>query len=281
MSGVTVAQITRSISDGSAPASASASRDGRQRDVAERLVLRREPPLADPVRSRIHSSEVSTSGPDRRSSSPSSGTLAPSPVIPIRGPVAEPIIAPPRRSACRARRAPRRPSPSPCRGRQARAWRRSRTSASASRPGETMRLKRQSSIPAKKAILPRFSSSTSTATAPACAIASTISTPGITGRSGKCPGNHQSSARTSRVATTLRPGCELDHLVEQQERVAVRQDRLDLLLAERSRAGSRRDVRLEGLAHRGPCPGGRSTSPSRRASRPRPRSPRTRTRAHP
>ena len=77
-------------------------------------------------------------------------------------------------------------------------------------------------MPAKNAILPRFSSSTSTATAPACAIASTISTPGITGRSGKCPGNHQSSARTSRVATTLRARLELDHLVEQQERVAVR-----------------------------------------------------------
>ena len=61
-------------------------------------------------------------------------------------------------------------------------------------------------MPAKNAILPRFSSSTSTATAPACAIASTIRTPGITGRAGKCPGNHQSSARTSRRRDDLRPG---------------------------------------------------------------------------
>ena len=112
-----------------------------------------------------------------------------------------------------------------------------------------MRLKRQSSMPAKNAILPRFSSSTSTATAPAWAIASTISTPGITGRSGKWPGNHQSSARTSLVRDDLPAGLELDHLVEQQERVAVRQDRLDLVLAERDR-GDHAAARLEQLAHR-------------------------------
>ena len=43
---------------------------------------------------------------------------------------------------------------------------------------------------------PRFSSSTSTATAPVWAMASTIRTPGITGRSGKCPANHQPSSGT-------------------------------------------------------------------------------------
>ena len=73
-------------------------------------------------------------------------------------------------------------------------------------PGSTTRLKRQSSMPAKNGILPAFASSASTATAPACAIASIVSTPGITGRSGKWPGNHQSSARISRRPTTRLPG---------------------------------------------------------------------------
>ena len=102
-------------------------------------------------------------------------------------------------------------------------------------PGETTRLKRQSSIPAKNAILPRFSSSTSTATAPAWAIASTISTPGITGRSGKVPGKPPVVGAHEPRRDDLAARLELDHLVEEQERVAVRQDRLDLLLAERRR----------------------------------------------
>jgi hypothetical protein len=58
-------------------------------------------------------------------------------------------------------------------------------SKTSSSPGSTIRLKRTSSIPAKSARRPRFSSCESTATAPVCAIASTISTPGITGRPGK------------------------------------------------------------------------------------------------
>src|SRR5581483_9369543 len=52
-------------------------------------------------------------------------------------------------------------------------------------PGSTTRLKRQSSMPPKNGILPALSSCASTATAPHCAIASIVSTPGITGRSGK------------------------------------------------------------------------------------------------
>ena len=66
--------------------------------------------------------------------------------------------APPRRSASRARRARRRPWPSPCPGRSGRGRARRRTSSSSSSPGSTMRLKRTSSIPAKSASLPRFSS---------------------------------------------------------------------------------------------------------------------------
>src|SRR4029079_18120349 len=52
-------------------------------------------------------------------------------------------------------------------------------------PGSTTRLKRQSSMPAKNGILPALAASASTATAPACAIASIVRTPGITGRTGK------------------------------------------------------------------------------------------------
>src|SRR5438045_3004537 len=47
-----------------------------------------------------------------------------------------------------------------------------------------MRLKRTSSMPAKSAMRPRFSSSESAAMAPACASPSTMRTPGITGRPG-------------------------------------------------------------------------------------------------
>src|SRR5207244_7489515 len=48
-----------------------------------------------------------------------------------------------------------------------------------SSPGETIRLKRTPSIPAKSASLPSFSGSESTATAPAWASASTMITPGL------------------------------------------------------------------------------------------------------
>src|SRR5262249_52120624 len=73
-------------------------------------------------------------------------------------------------------------------------------------PGSTTRLKRQSSMPAKNGILPAWSACASTATAPAWAIASIVSKPAITGRSGKWPANHQSSARISRRPTTRLPG---------------------------------------------------------------------------
>ena len=93
-------------------------------------------------------------------------------------------------------------------------------------------------MPAKSAILPRFSSSLSTATAPACASASTIFTPGMIGFPGKWPA--QSSSVTRLRATTRAPGLELGHLVEQQKRIAVRQDRLDRRLVQRqSHAESR------------------------------------------
>src|SRR5262249_10038793 len=72
--------------------------------------------------------------------------------------------------------------------------RRNSHSSSSTSPGSTTLLNRQSSIPAKNGILPSFASCASTATAPHWAIASIVSTPGITGRSGKWPWNHQPSS---------------------------------------------------------------------------------------
>ena len=59
-------------------------------------------------------------------------------------------------------------------------------------------------MPAKSASLPRFSSCESTATAPHCASASTIFTPGMIGLPGKWPA--QSSSVTVLRATTRSPG---------------------------------------------------------------------------
>ena len=97
MSGVTVAQITRSISDASAPASASASRtagSAMSLSASSCVAIRRS---LIPVRSWIHSSDVSTNAAMSSFVITLAGTFVPSPVMPMRGPVAEPIIAPPRR----------------------------------------------------------------------------------------------------------------------------------------------------------------------------------------
>ena len=166
---------------------------------------------------------------------------------------------------------------SPCRGRSGRAPSRASHSSVSSSPGRTMRLKRTSSIPAKSASLPRFSSCESTATAPACASASTIFTPGMIGLPGKWPGAVLLGDRLR--ATTREPGLELEHLVEQQERVAVREDRLDLPSCPNGRRSCRRAPRAARAGGSGR--GGRSTWPCRPASRVAPRSPRTRGRARP
>ena len=86
-------------------------------------------------------------------------------------------------------------------------------------PGSTTRLKRQSSMPAKNAILPRFSSFQRTATAP----------PAPSPRRSARP--HHRPARKGRRTTGPRrapragddaaAGLELEHLVEQQEGLAV------------------------------------------------------------
>ncbi len=97
MSGVTVAQMIRSISDGSAPASASASRTAGSAMSLSASLLHREAALRIPVRSWIHSSDVSTSCAMSSFVITLAGTFVPRPVMPMRGPVAEPIIALPQR----------------------------------------------------------------------------------------------------------------------------------------------------------------------------------------
>ena len=121
-----------------------------------------------------------------------------------------------------------------------------------------MRLKRTPSMPANSASLPRFSSSDRTATAPACASASTIFTPGMIGLPGKWPA--QSASVTRLRATTRAPGSSSTHLVEQEERIAVRQDRLDLGLVLEGRDSALAWVQpAQARAGRG----GRSTWPFR------------------
>ena len=121
-------------------------------------------------------------------------------------------------------------------------------------------------MPAKNAILPRFSSSASTATAPVCAIASTISTPGITGRPGKWPGNHQSSARISRWPTTRLPGSSSS--ISSTSRNGARCGRIASITS-RPNGGvgivMQRCLRVARAVERGR--GARSTSPCRPASR--------------
>ena len=92
MSGVTVAQMSRSISFASTPASARAAiAAGRAISVSASsfAAIRRS---RIPVRSTIHSSVVSTSFASSSFVSTRSGTCVPSPVIPMRTPFAVPII---------------------------------------------------------------------------------------------------------------------------------------------------------------------------------------------
>ena len=69
-----------------------------------------------------------------------------------------------------------------------------------------MRRKRQSSMPANSPSLPRYSSRVMTATAAVWASASTMSTPGMIGRSGKWPVNCGSLAVTALIPTARLPG---------------------------------------------------------------------------
>ena len=165
--------------------------------------------------------------------------------------------------------------------RSARARGRPRTRASSTSPGSTTRLKRQSSMPAKNGMLaavrPRREHRDGARTG---AIASIVSTPGMTGRSGKWPAQPPSSAEPSRRPTTRLPGSSSS-------------------ISSTSRNGARWGIscsitsRPNGAA--GPSRATRSSSCSRRRFRPRcawhfafrpacrppARSPRTSTRARP
>ena len=210
LSGVTVAQMIRSISDGSAPA----RRTPRAPPVARCRSAPRPAPQSGARGSRcapgIHSSDVSTSCAMSSFVITFAGTFVPRPVMPMRGPVAEPIIALPQRSGCRRLRACRGRLPSHRRGRPGpRIASISHVSVSVS-PGEK-RLKRQSSMPAKNAILPLFSSSTSTATAPPGQML-TMSTPASPAARGSGRGttSHRPAPTRRHVgrpaARTRRPG---------------------------------------------------------------------------
>ncbi len=163
-----------------------------------------------------------------------SGTCTPRPVIETGAPFAAPITA----AAVANVRVPRTASSSPTRATALPRPTGPRTASSSqvsvsSSPGSTIRLKRTSSIPAKSASLPRFSSSDSAAIAPAWASASTMITPGMIGRPGKCPGKNHSSPRDELAGDDAHTRLELEHLVEEEEGIAVRDDRLDHVATER------------------------------------------------
>ena len=106
------------------------------------------------------------------------------------------------------------------------------SSRSSTSPGRTTRRKRTPSMPAKSGTRGRSPACESTPTAPACASASTMSTPGMMGIApGKCPRRYRSSPRIveARARRGLRRASARPRSSIQQERVAVRDELLDLL----------------------------------------------------
>ncbi len=92
-------------------------------------------------------------------------------------------------------------------------------------------------MPANRPSLPWYSGRLITATPAVWASASTMSTPGMIGRPGKCPVNCGSFAVTCLDADDALAGLELDDAIDEQERVAVRNDAHDVGRLE----GQRRD----------------------------------------
>ena len=212
-----------------------------------------------------------------------SGTWQPSPVIEIADAVRG------RRSSVRLDREGERPAHrelvADARGRlalarPARARSRSRTRATSSSPGSTIRLKRTSSIPAKSASLPRFSSCDERRRPRRPAPSPRPSArPGMIGRPGKWPGEVPLVRAHGLARDHALAGLELEHLVEEEKRLAVGDDRLDHLAAERRHAAIARPC--QPLAQARSAHGARSTWPCRPACPSRGRSPRTRSRARP
>ena len=116
-------------------------------------------------------------------------------------------------------------------------------------------------MPAKSASLPRFSGCESTATAPHCASASTIFTPGMIGLPGKCPA--QSSSVTVLRATTRSPGTSSSTSSISSNGSRCGRTASIAALSDRHARRSVRDSRSRRpFARRG----ARSTSPCRRAA---------------
>ena len=160
MSGVTVATMIRSISRRLEPGLLEGRLGGGQRDVGERFVGAATRRSRIPVRSRIHSSEVSTIFAISSFVMTRSGACDPMPVIemrPFEVAVADherstANVSVPRAASSPSTRASARPLPIGPRTRS-----RSHVSSSSS-PGSTIRLKRTPSMPANSASRPRFSS---------------------------------------------------------------------------------------------------------------------------
>ena len=209
MSGVTVATMIRSSDAAVEAGLLESGLGGGERDVGERFVGRRRRGARESRFARRSTRRRCRRGPPaRRSSSRAPVHVRRCPVIEIRPFVVALAITTcstanvsvPRAASSPPTRASARPLPIGPRTRS-----RSHVSSNSS-PGSTIRLKRTPSMPANSASRPRFSSWESTATAPVCAIASTISTPGMIGRPGKWPARYHSSGCTRLRATARAPG---------------------------------------------------------------------------
>ena len=241
MSGVTVATISRSISRASRPAISSALRHaGSERsDIASVSAAIRRSRI--PVRSRIHSSFVSTIVASSSFVTTRSGTWQPRPVIEIGRPFVRPIIREPRRSASRAPPARRQRSRAPCplpTGPRAASTSQTRSSTS---PGRTIRLKRTSSMPAKSDELASVLRLREDGDAAALGERLDHLHAGHDRVAGEVAGAVLVGHRLTGDDALARH--QLEHLVDEQERSAVRDDRLDLGLAERDLRLGRVDVR--------------------------------------
>ena len=114
-----------------------------------------------------------------------------------------------------------------------RTWSISHVERRGRRPGATMRLKRQSSMPAKKAILPAVLLEHERGDGAGLRHRLDDQDTGHHGPLGEVAGEPPAVLGHAIARDDARAGLELDDLVEEQERRAVREDRLDHLPPER------------------------------------------------
>ena len=88
-------------------------------------------------------------------------------------------------------------------------------------------------MPANSGSFPRFSGFTSTAMAQVCASASTMITPGHDRPTGKMPLEEPLVFADELAGDRAHTGIELEHLVDEEKRVAMGDDRLDDVASER------------------------------------------------